>query len=203
MPQRLNSNETLEERLDRLEGKIDTANESIAKLIARQPAPAQPDVPPVKTGVKVPPARDTTQVTTADTNTLTAALTASFAEKYPGVGSHAVPGREALAQTLAFFPADVAAAKAQAWAEEAAALRGNDQLAFGGPTNHDTGDFLWYALQAGQPLSDFYGENSPVPFDPNFKPKNCGQGWKWDPVSSRCIPIEGFFNNVGSLIVPK
>lgn len=158
---------------------------------------------PVGTGVKVPPARSQADLAPTEQPALQAALVASFAAKYPNVGSHQVPGGGAQRQTLAFYQADVALAQAQARFEEAAALRGDDYLAFGGPTNHDTGDYVWYALQNGQPLSDFYGDNSPVPFDPNFKPKDCGEGYTWDPIASKCVPIDGFFNNVGSLIVPK
>lgn len=147
-----------------------------------------------------PSARSIADVTAAEQRELDSELTTYFAAVYPEVGSHENPGVEAQKAVLAFFPADLAVASAGMWFKDAAQVRGNDYLAFGGPTNHDTGSFVLVALQTGKPLSDFYGENAPVPFDPNFRPKDLGEGQAWDPILNKSVPIEGFFNEVGSLL---
>lgn len=130
-------------QFDRIEAKID-------KLLAVSPAPPKPDT---VVGPLIPSARSIADVTRAETDAVTAALVASFAAKYPDVGSHQTPGWSAIRDVLSFYPVGIAQQRAQEKFEEAAALAGNDYKAFGG---HDAGQYVMLAIQHNQPLSDFY-----------------------------------------------
>ena len=48
-----------------------------------------------------------------------------------------------------------------------------------------------------------YGTAAPAPFNPDFVPKDCGEGFQWDAVQKKCVEIPGFFTNAGTLLPPK
>lgn len=61
-------------------------------------------------------------------------------------------------------------------------------------------DGFGYGMSAAEFKATY--QTAAAPPDPNFVPKDCGQGWQWNAATKVCEPIPGYWNPVGSFIVP-